>query len=315
MRLFDGTNHPAAQQVIDADCGGCLMYGGTPQYSKNYTPAQYRDYKARSLLTAFVFEDGANDMAGGFNGGSAHASALLADLHRGGVANTEPVAPTVDEHVTATNIPLAVAYQNGFWSYVKSSGWLGPVGTYGFSELLIAVHKAGLAEWYWGAGSRSAMPPYTNVWQDNTGTIQVGGSADDSDWILIPLPGGTVTTQDDLKAVLSGDWRFDTRNPVDMWRQTVATGFAIQASLAALAGTLSTQDAAILAAVQGTDADTKAATAQLATAIGGVDADVKAGAAAVSDTQIATIVTALKSAVGSTVVQALGTAIVKGSAA
>lgn len=124
-----------------------------------------------------------------------------------------------------------------------------------------------------------------------------------------------MTTQDDLKAVLSGDWRFDTRNPVDMWRQTVATGFAIQASLAALAGTLSTQDAAILAAVQGTDADTKAATAQLATAIGGVDADVKAGAAAVSDTQIATIVTALKSAVGSTVVQALGTAIVKGSAA
>jgi hypothetical protein len=109
----------------------------------------------------------------------------------------------------------------------------------------------------------------------------------------IALLGGTVTTQDDMKAVLSGDWRFDNRNPVDMWRQTVATGFAIQASLAALAGTLSTQDAAILAAVQGADADTKAGVAHLATAIASVSAGPAADVTALVSTLAGPLATAL----------------------
>jgi len=187
--LFDGTNHPSSQQVIDAGCVGALMYGGTPQYSKNFTPAQYRDYKARNLLTAFAFEIDANDMNGAQAAGAAHAASLLANLRSGGVANTEPVCSTVDKHITAANIPLAVQYQRGFYQYVKGNGWAGPDGGYGFAEFLVAIHDAGVADWYWGAGQRSLLPPYTNIWQDNTGVINVGGSADDRDWILIPLEG------------------------------------------------------------------------------------------------------------------------------
>lgn len=56
--------------------------------------------------------------------------------------------------------------------------------------------------------------------------------------------------QSDLETVLAGSWRFDGRNPVDMWRQTVASVFAIQASLAALAGALSAEEAAVLAAIK-----------------------------------------------------------------
>jgi len=188
--LFDGTNHPSAQQVINAGCDGALMYGGTPQYSKNFTPVQYRDYKTRGLLTMFAFEIDSNDMNGGQAGGAAHAAALLSNLRGGGVANTEPVCATVDKHITAANIPLAVQYQQGFYQYVKGNGWAGPDGGYGFAEFLIAIHDAGVADWYWGAGQRSLLPSYTNVWQDNTGTINVGGSADDRDWILVPLPQG-----------------------------------------------------------------------------------------------------------------------------
>jgi len=185
--LFDGTNHPSAQQVIDAGCVGCLMYGGTPQYAKNFTGTQYRDYKARSLMTLFAFEVGANDMDGGATAGTAHARTLIADLRSKGVDEHEPVCATVDKHVAVANIKLAAAYQQGFYSAVKATGWVGRAGGYGFSEFLIAIHDAGVADWYWGAGSRSAMPPYTNIWQDNTGVINVGGSADDRDWILIPL--------------------------------------------------------------------------------------------------------------------------------
>lgn len=187
--LFDGTNHPTARQVIAAGCVGALMYGGTPQYAKNFTGTQYRDYKSHGLLTLFTFEVDANDMDGGSGAGAAHAKALIADLRSKGVDEHEPVCATVDKHVAAANIKLAVAYQQGFHDAVRATGWAGRVGGYGFSEFLVAIHDAGIAEWYWGAGSRSSMPPYTNIWQDNTGTILVGGSADDRDWILIPLEG------------------------------------------------------------------------------------------------------------------------------
>lgn len=196
--LFDGTNHPTAAQVRVAGCIGCLMYGGTPQYAKNFTGAQYRDYKANGLLALFAFEVDANDMNGGATAGAAHARALITDLRSKGVDEHEPVCATVDKHVAVANIALAVAYQRGFYDAVKATGWLGPVGAYGFSEFLIAVHNAGCAEWYWGAGARSSMPPYTNIWQDNTGTINVGGSADDRDWILIPLSGGDMNLTDQL---------------------------------------------------------------------------------------------------------------------
>lgn len=202
--LSDGIDHPTAQQVIDAGAAGVLMYAGTPQYTKNFRPSQYRDYKSRGLQTPFVFEDGANDMAGGQAGGAAHASALLTDLRKGGVSNQEPVGPTVDEHITAANIPLAVAYQRGFYQFVKDSGWQGHVGGYGFSEYLIAIHDNAIADWYWGAGARSAMPPYTNIWQDNTGVIIIGGSKDDKDWILIPLPQSGTGILGGL--VAAGDW-------------------------------------------------------------------------------------------------------------
>jgi hypothetical protein len=203
--LFDGTNHPSAQQVRAAGCIGCLMYGGTPQYPKDVTAAQYRDYKANGLLTPIVFEIDGNDMNGGAAGGAAHAQALLADLRNKGVANTEPVGATVDKHITAADIPLAVQYQRGFYQYVKGNGWAGPVGGYGFAEFLIAVHNAHVADWYWGAGQRSLLPPWVNIWQDNTGVINVGGRVADRDWIVVPLPpGGNVAlTPDDINAIWS----------------------------------------------------------------------------------------------------------------
>lgn len=279
--LFDGTNHPSADQVINAGCVGALMYGGTPQYSKNFTPAQYRDYKARNLLTMFAFEIDANDMNGGQAAGAAHAASLLANLRSGGVANTEPVCATVDKHVTAANIPLAVAYQRGFYQYVKGNGWPGPDGGYGFSEFLIAIHDAGVADWYWGAGNRSTMPPYTNVWQDNTGTINVGGSADDLDWILVPLPPGghTMDWSDPLPNPLYDKTITD---PADVrshpaytvaqyiqgpWVRTLtvqSTEAQILAGINALAAEDSAHAAAILAATQTADTDIKAAQAAIA---------------------------------------------------
>lgn len=320
MRLFDGINHPSAQQVIAAGCQGALLYAGTPGDSlgKDFTGAQYQDYETAGLVCVFVFEHTANDMAGGHAGGWGNAGALLADLQAKGVDPACPVCSTVDEHVSAANIPLAVAYQAGFYQCVKANSWAAPTGVYGFAETLTACHDAGCADWYWGAGQRSLLPAFTNVWQDNTGSILVGGSVDDSDWILIPLPapggnmewtdplplpgapvgpGGSMAAQQilaELTRLIPGiAGEHPDGDVITWWRAEFA---ALSAQVAAVQGALSSDEAAILAA------------------IGGVDSDVKAGFSPVTPAQLAALEAALEATVGPAVIAALGAAIVKGSA-
>lgn len=185
--LFDGINHPTAAEVRAAGAIGALVYVGTPGSGKDVTAAQYADYKADGLLVLNAYEHLATDISGGSIDGATHAWALVQDATAKGVSFSDPALAVVDEHVTAADIPLAMQYQAGFRNGLRRAGWRGPIGIYGFSEILIAAHDAGLADFYMGCGSQSSMPPYTNIWQDNTGTIQVGGSTDDRDWIRIPL--------------------------------------------------------------------------------------------------------------------------------
>lgn len=192
MEFFDGINHPSAATVIADGLSGGMLYAGMPADSlgKDFTAAQYADYKAHGLFIALVYESVAGDFLGGTAAGTAHAQALWNDCAAKGVAVSHPACSTVDEHVAAGELPTVVAYQHAFRDELRALGWTGPIGIYGFPETTTACHDAGVADWFWGAGTRSAQPAYLNVWQDNTGTIQVGGSADDRDWVLVPLPTG-----------------------------------------------------------------------------------------------------------------------------
>jgi hypothetical protein len=186
--LFDGINHPPAATLVADGLGGGLLYCGTPASGKDFTAAQYADYKAHKLITIMGYENLATDINGGRALGQAHANSFLADARAKRVSFGEPALATVDEHVSAANLSLAMQYQSGFRAGLKAGGWRGPIGIYGFSEVLEAAHMMGNADFYFGAGNRASLPPYTNIWQDNTQTIQVGGSADDRDVVLIPLP-------------------------------------------------------------------------------------------------------------------------------
>lgn len=186
MLFFDGTNHPSAATVKADGLDGGMLYGGTPTSPKNFTAAQYADYEASGLFTAFVFEHIVNDMSGGRNAGLLNAAALMADLKAKGVDPSKPVCVAIDEHVSTANLPTAVAYVTGFRDGVRARLWKGPIGVYGFPEVTNACRT--VVQWFWGAGRRADQPAFINVWQDNNATIQVGGSVDDKDWLLIPLP-------------------------------------------------------------------------------------------------------------------------------
>lgn len=286
MLLFDGTNHPGAATVIADGLDGAALYVGTPTSVKDATAAQYADYKSHHLATLLVYEHATNDISGGSAGGATHAKAFLSDAHAKAMSVADPACAAVDEHVAAANLPLAVSYLRGFRAALISGGWIGPIGVYGFPETLKACHDAGIADWYWGAGRRADQPSYTNVWQDNTGTIQVGGATDDKDWVLIPLP----TTTEDPVSVTDADvadiWGYENpktdshdmhqslRNAEDNSATAVSTLAALKVQVTALQGALSNEQAAILAALASADNDVKTGAAQIIAALssaGGID--------------------------------------------
>lgn len=175
---------------------GVLAYVGTPGYTKDLTPAAYQDWTAHGIQTIAVYELNANDATQDppsveYTDGVNHANALLADARSIGLPDTTHVCVTADEHLTGGMVDQAVQYQSGFYHAIKSAGWRGRVGGYGFAEFVTAIDNAGVAEWWWCAGSAASVPGYSTFWQDNTQTATVGGVQVDIDWLLNPLPGPT----------------------------------------------------------------------------------------------------------------------------
>jgi len=262
QKLIDGINHPTVAQVRAANAIGVMLYGGTPGDSlgKNFTGGQYRAYKQAGLLTPFMYENRANDATADpasieYRDGVNHANALMADLRANGVADTEPVEVTCDEHLTAAQIPQAVQYQAGAFNTFKAQ-WHGPVGGYGFPEFTQAIHDARVADWFHGCGSQSAQPAFIDIWQDNNQTILVGGSRDDEDWVRQPLLFGGEMTPDDVAAVVNGVL-FNTKivgpqgptpynlNDMIFWTNKIVNGWdAMVAELTAIKTELDTVQAA-----------------------------------------------------------------------
>lgn len=188
MKFFDGINHPPASTLIADGLDGCMLYLGTPSSGKDLTAAQYADYKAHGLKTAVGYEHVTTDWQGGTAAGNAHAAAFLADAKAKGVSMDDPFWVAIDTHVASSDLPTVVAYVTAYVAAVRAGEWRGRSGGYGFPEVTTALHAAGVVDWYWGSGRRADQPAFINIWQDNTQTILVGGSADDEDWELIPIP-------------------------------------------------------------------------------------------------------------------------------
>jgi hypothetical protein len=188
VKFFDGINHPSAATVIADGLDGGMLYLGTPSSGKDLTAAQYRDYKAHGLFVAVGFEHVTTDWQGGAAAGRRNAAAFLADARAKGVDPDDPFWVAIDMHVAARDLPTVVAYVRAYVAGVRAGKWRGRAGVYGFPEVTNALHAARVVDWYWGAGRRADQPAFVNVWQDNTQHVVVGGSSDDLDWVLIPIP-------------------------------------------------------------------------------------------------------------------------------
>lgn len=284
-RIFDGINHPTAATVLADNLIGALLYCGTPHSGKDFTAVQYADYVDHGLWRLMCYENVADDIAGGATAGIQHAQAFIADARAKHVDFTDPALAAVDEHVAVARLPLAVAYQRAFRNQLRAQGWRGPIGAYGFPETLNAFRTAGVADFYFGAGRAADQPAFVNIWQDNTTTILVGGSADDQDWVRIPLPRTALTGAEDMAGltdpmppikmgdgneyhltpmdVLRGLAQFiggdvaegdgTTGHPVGQYLSRILAIDTINANVAKIAGALPANQAALLAAIDAHD--------------------------------------------------------------
>lgn len=270
---------PSGNALRSASFIGAMVYGGTPGRAKNTSSAQRIDLQSSALQIAAIYENTATDINGGGSAGSAHADTLMSDLKNCGYANTLPIGVAADEHLTASQINLGVQYQKGFYQRVKSQGWLGLTGGYGFKEYTQAIHSAGMAEWLWQCGSVNDLWSGITFWQDNTGTDTVAGHSVDRDWQLLSLGGNmtdldTQLTRQNPGGTEPGYVVYDTTKP-----GTSGTAFfqyadgnfrniiqAIHNSTATIVGGITAEQAAILAALPtGTATVTDAQMADLET--------------------------------------------------
>lgn len=116
---------------------------------KAITKPELQEYLDNGIAVAFVFEVGANDAAGGFAAGAAHAQQALAALKALGVPDpTVPVYFAVDTSVAPAS---AVPYFQGVNSVL--SMWR--TGDYGEGALCQLLETDGLSKWHWQSESTS----------------------------------------------------------------------------------------------------------------------------------------------------------------
>ncbi|HYS38470.1 MAG TPA: hypothetical protein VEO01_22865, partial [Pseudonocardiaceae bacterium] len=229
----------------------------------NCTPAYYRAVRAAGLGAIGVVEHDQHDAELGAATGASYAQAGLADMAAQGAVGI-PLGVTADEHLTAGQIPTAVAFQAAASQVIRAASR--EAMGYGFQEFIHALRARGLVDIEWQAGSLSLVDSLTHFWQDNTGTETVGLVIVDRDWRRRPLPGGDMsfdlTTQLPDPASVAGTGTVQEALATALYGiggkrngGALANAVAsIQTQLTAIQGALTQEEADLLAAVKGVTA-------------------------------------------------------------
>lgn len=155
--------------------------------NKHIRPDEYKDLVANGITVWLVHEVGTTDWSGGFAAGADHARRARAGADWIGYPEGGAIFFCADMHLTAGQIPVALAYLDGAASVLGR----GAVGCYGFYELVDAAIANGKAAYYWQCGIAPAATDPVHIWQRNDMTTVVGGIACDVNELLRPIGAST----------------------------------------------------------------------------------------------------------------------------
>lgn len=257
MLGLDCTRYPSAKAVLVAGYGFVWGYISTPGNPKNITRAKVQEYAAAGIGVPLIFETTAARASQGFNAGVADAHSAVAQQAALGIPADRPIHYAVDFDATG---PAVSPYFDGLASVP------GEDAAYGGFKVVSWLLDRGMVHdaWQTAAWSRGQRDPRIAVFQ-RIGTVVVDNIGCDvnesfvADFGQYPL-GGNVTAdiQVDKVPVISGDQIGRPKLEASyLWtdtygfgRDTKAATARIEAQLTALAGTLSDDEANVIAAVR-----------------------------------------------------------------
>lgn len=174
--------------------------------NKHIRPDEFHDLTSNGVTVWLVHEVGTTDWSGGFAAGVDHARRARAGADWIGYPKGGVIFFCADMHLTANQIPVALAYLDGAASVLGR----GAVGCYGFYELVDAAIAQGKAAYYWQCGIAPDASDPVHIWQRNDMTTVVSGVACDVNELLRPI-GGPVE-EDDMDFNTSRvDWAGNTQ--------------------------------------------------------------------------------------------------------
>ncbi len=204
MTAVDYSTPIPVAELQAAGISDVFRYTGPPGWGKTITQVEFNQLRAAGINVWLVFEDGANDSAGGFNSGvtNAHTAAQWAPQGYDG-----PIFFACDEDLRGPALDTAVQYIRG-----ASTALGARTGDYGPGALCQATHDAGYATYHWQSASTSyngnaTTLPITHVQQGLGGPIP----NTDIDYIRLPLSQPALPVYDpDLEILMAL-----AANPVD----------------------------------------------------------------------------------------------------
>jgi Rv2525c-like, glycoside hydrolase-like domain len=241
-----------------------LSSGGSGLPGKLLTADEYADLQSHGVAVVCNWETTADRMKGGYRAGVSDARQADAQIQVIGHPSHRPIMFSADWDVSLAEQSQVDDYLRGAASVIG----IDRVGVYGSYYVCKRCLDNHTATWAWQAMAWSGgqVEPRAHIVQ-RIATVTVGGiQCDVNEAMRVDFgqhpAGEDDMTPDEMKKVLAGDWRPDpnhARNPVDMWIQTVNSGFDTQRRLSAIEAALATLISAVtaLAAVEATKPLTK----------------------------------------------------------
>lgn len=270
---------PGALAIVRAGYVGAVRYIGYPDRAKCTTANELQDFSRNGIGMALVFENNDTWWRRGYTGGQADARTARDHANSIGFPMGCPIYYAIDHQVTTlADLSLAVQYIQG----AASVDGVTRVGVYGQYSVVRAVAQVGAAKYLWQCRAWSGSPiqywPGRHLFQ-NVGTVNVGGVGCDINDVNAPDWGqhnleDTVDWSDPLadpnhvagssspSAYAAGDWLVQANLKAG---RAEATAARIETKLDALAGSLSNDEANIIAAVRAQPTGGQVDVADLAT--------------------------------------------------
>lgn len=164
MNLADSYG-PIAPATLKANGFGGIMRYVSHQAGKCITRTEAEEYRAAGLVVGLVFEDGANNAAGGAASGAADGEFAAGVCEKVGYPANCVLFGAVDFAPASWQIPTVESYFRSF----RGHGY--PTGPYGDNAVVNAVMSIGMgtAAWQTSAWSAGVLSKLANLYQDRYG--------------------------------------------------------------------------------------------------------------------------------------------------